>query len=70
MSPYETDRFASIPRDELREVTSPDDLVQVISRMLADFQAHPGEWENHTPEEQCLKPVDGSWEGYPPELSR
>jgi len=46
---------------ELREVASPGDVAQVVDRMLADLQAHPSEWENHTLERfldalaRCIK---------------
>jgi phosphoenolpyruvate carboxylase len=45
---YETCRFADIPDEDLERAASAEDVARIVEKMVADLEAHPTEWENHT----------------------
>lgn len=47
-SPYDTGRFADVPKSDIDLVASHIDAARIVERMLADSRAHPQEWENAT----------------------
>lgn len=45
-SPYDSGRHAET--SDLDQVASLADVARIVDEMLADLEAHPGEWENTT----------------------
>ncbi|MCW3818053.1 hypothetical protein ONA91_26750 [Micromonospora sp. DR5-3] len=62
MNPYESGRFAET--SALDPVASPADVARIVEEMLADLEAHPGEWEN-TSLETFLDALSRSLRGLP-----
>jgi len=48
MGLYETGCFAGVPDEDLERAASAEDLARIVAKIVAELEAHPTEWGNHT----------------------